>query len=77
MHNKKNVILRPSPYALRLYSQLDDSSSQAMFKDFFRDLERLSDEDLEVFTHALNHLTKRLPSARLIEDQKDELIKID
>ena len=77
MHNKKTVILRPSPYALHLYSQLDDSNSQAMFKDFFRDLESLSDEDLEVFTHALNNLTKRLPSARLIEDQEDELIKID
>ena len=74
-YNKKNVIIRPTKYAVEIYNGVDDSASKAMFEEFFRELEGVSDKDLEVFTNALNNLTKRLPSYDSFKDPS--LIKIE
>ena len=73
--NRKNVILRPTDYALELYKRRDSDSIRAMFHEFFRDLDGISDEDLALFTGALDRFTRKLPSAAAID--ASELIKID
>ncbi len=74
-YNKKNIIIRATDYAIDLYSRIDNSKRKAMFEDFFRELDALPDEDLEIFTRALNQLTQHLPSyASFIEP---ELKKIE
>ncbi len=73
--NRKTVILRPSAYALELYARQNNTRDQILFNQFFKDLEPLSDEDLALFTNALNRFTRSLPSANY--SQKVELVKID
>lgn len=73
--NRKNVILRPTDYALKLYERRDSDSIRAMFHEFFHDLDGISDEDLALFTGALDRFTRKLPSAVTLDGS--ELIKID
>lgn len=73
--NRKNVILRPTDHAVELYEQRDNDAIRAMFYDFFRELDGMSDKDLELFTAALERFTRNLPSAADLSEAK--LIKID
>ena len=58
--NRKNIILRPSPDGVDLYRQQTSTVGLAMFGDFFRDLEGVSDEQLAAFTAALERLNASL-----------------
>ncbi len=73
--NRKNIVLRPTDYGVKLYRNRVERSSGTRFRKFFAELEPLSDEDIKTFTSALNHLTMDLPSAR--ESQDVRLIEIE
>lgn len=73
--NRKNVILRPSEFGSHIYNNRVEDNTREMFNSFFRDLDSISDKDLETFTNALNRFTRRLPSAK--DSQEVKLKKID
>ena len=73
--NKKNIVLRPTELALQFYKDRTTDLRGQIWDDFFKALDRFSDEDIEAFTDAFNKLNEDLPSAKY--SQKIELIKID
>ncbi|MGI6669298.1 MAG: MarR family winged helix-turn-helix transcriptional regulator [Acetivibrionales bacterium] len=60
--NKKSVILRPTEKAERLYSNSKKSGSSIIkhFKDFYAQLDSISDEDLNTFVKALKSFSVAL-----------------
>ncbi len=73
--NKKNIVLRPTELALQFYKDRTTGLRSEIWDDFFKALDRFSDEDIEAFTEAFDLLNEDLPSAKY--SQKIELIKID
>ena len=73
--NRKNVILRPSEFGREIYINRVEDDTREMFISFFRDLDSISDKDLETFTSALNRFSRSLPSAK--DSQEVKLRKID
>ena len=73
--NKKNIVLRPTEYALELYSERVQSARQEIWNRFFEALEPFSDSDIAAFTNAINQLSEALPSAHY--SQNNELIKAE
>ena len=73
--NKKNIVLRPTDLALRFYKERTTGLRGQIWDNFFKALDRFSDEDIEAFTDAFDQLNEDLPSAKY--SQKIELIKID
>ncbi len=73
--NNKNIVLRPTELAVQFYKERTDAMRSEIWDDFFKALDRFSDEDIEAFTEAFNLLNDDLPSAKY--SQKIELIKID
>jgi len=62
-NNLKNVIVRPTEKGLNFYLRYNSSRNRGLFDDFFKVLDRISDEDIERFTAAINTLTDTLPPA--------------
>lgn len=58
--NRKNVLLRPTSKALRLYAAKLEDASFAHFKKFFAELDDISDDDLSTFIRALNRFNAAL-----------------
>ena len=58
--NRKNIILRPSESGADLYRQQTSTAGLEMFGSFFRELEGVGDEQLAVFTAALERLNATL-----------------
>lgn len=73
-NNRKNIILRPSDMGAEIYRRHAAAINQASFKGFFSELESLSDDELAVFTAALEKLDRAL-SQDEPEKQKPRLIK--
>ncbi len=73
--NKKNVILRSSELGQEIYRGRATDINRDYFKVLFRELEPISDEDIKIFTKALNRFTRSLPTAK--DSQEVELIEID
>ena len=73
--NRKNIILRPTQYAEDVYSRFDNSKILDIFRTFFKDLEPLSDEDIEIAAKALERFAKSLPSAPA--ENENELVRIE
>ena len=72
---RKNIVLRPTEYGAGLYRSRVENSSGSRFMKFFSELDPLSDEDIKIFTKALNHLTMSLPSAS--DSQDVRLIEVE
>lgn len=76
--NKKNIILKPTEFAMKAYEFHTAELYQKMFKPFFDQLECFSDEDLEHFTHALDVFSSNAAGLRgPSEKEKAELIKLE
>ena len=73
--NRKNIILRPTEKGLQIYNNRMEDPIREDFRQFFKELEPLSDEDLQLITKALNHLTLSLPSAK--DSLEVKLIEIE
>ena len=73
--NRKNIILRPTEEGLRIFGHRMADPIRELFKQFFKELEPLSDKDLALITSALNHLTLSLPSAK--DSQEVKLIEVE
>lgn len=63
--NKKNIILRPTEYAQRVYEENSKKLGDSMFNSFFEIMKDVDDKDIEKFTLAMEALC-----AALIEDGK-------
>ena len=55
-NNKKNVILRPTELALKVYESQSRVLEEHVFAPFFRELEDVGDRELEAMTRALERL---------------------
>ncbi|MBR3584466.1 MAG: MarR family transcriptional regulator [Oscillospiraceae bacterium] len=73
--NRKNVILRPSESGRSVYRRMVSNPSRSYFQVFFKELESLSDEDIYIFTKALNKFTLALPTAK--DSQEVKLIEME
>ena len=63
-NNKKNIVLRPTELALKMYEERKNTAMREIWGDFFQTLDRFSDEDIETLTTAFTQLTKKLPAAQ-------------
>ena len=66
--NRKNVLLRPTDYGLRIYESVSLDHVRLMLQGFFDALRDVSDEDLRAFTRAVGILD----NAILPERQEEE-----
>ena len=73
--NKKNIILKPTELALKVYEYHSDELYRIMFKPFFDELESFSDEELERFAHAIETLSKG--AYREEDTKKTKLVKLE
>ena len=73
--NRKNIVLRPTALALKIYSEQAEKLRDQIWGGFYKDLERFSDEDIRTFTEAISRLNERMPSQRYIHEF--ELIKVE
>ncbi len=55
--NRKNVILKPTEYALQAYNYHSQEIYETIFKRFFEDLSGFSDEQLLTFSRAIKHMS--------------------
>ncbi len=60
-NNRKNIILRPSEYGVSFYSRHASSLMESTFSNFFAQLDAFSDEDILLFTHAIEMLNDDIP----------------
>ena len=72
--NRKNIILRPSAEGEKLYRQQASAMEREKFGGFFQDLEDMSDEQLALFTSALEQLNTTLAQGG-DKQEKPRLIK--
>lgn len=73
--NKKNIVLRPTELAMQIYEEQTTGLGEAIWSEFYKELDTLTDENIITITNAISHLNERLPSARF--SQELELVKID
>ncbi len=73
--NKKNIILKPTELALKVYEYHSDELYRYMFKPFFDELEGFSDEELGRFAHAIETLSKG--AGKEDEKKKIKLVKVE
>lgn len=59
-NNKKNIILKPSEAALKLYEEHSQRLKEAVFGEFFNILDKLDDESVETVTKAIDALNSSL-----------------
>ena len=66
--NRKNIILKPSEKALRLYRSFSQRIYEKDFQSFFQDLDALDDESLAIVISALQAFNRKLTT--LTEPQR-------
>jgi len=59
-NNRKNIILRPTDKAIKVYKARTDSVTRKRFEAFFECLKDLPDEAITIFTNALDTLNRTL-----------------
>ena len=65
VNNRKNIILRPTEYGLKLYDDFSIKDVEKGFKEFFSALENVSDKDLHAVARAIELLDNNiLPDRR-------------
>lgn len=65
VNNRKNIILRPTDYGLKLYDDFSIKDVEKDFKEFFSALESVSDKDLQAVARAIELLDNNiLPDRR-------------
>lgn len=74
-NNRKNIILRPSDYGLEVYARNSSSVMDSTFADFFSQLDPLGDEDIALFTQALEKLSENVSD--VFHAPSGELVKMD
>jgi Transcriptional regulators len=72
--NKKNVILRITEKGNLFYKANVESHVAPMFEHFFKELEFISDSDLEAFARAINKLDGAILAD---DDNRSSLVRID
>ncbi len=70
--NKKNIIVKPSLKGKQVYEKYVASFTRKFWEDFFKELEPLSDESLQIFTEAMERLNQSL----LKDHDRNILIKL-
>lgn len=84
--NRKNIILKPTPLALKVYDFHAKQSYDKVFKPFFDAMEGISDEDLDAVAKAIELLSNGIlmsqmdPAANEQAEEKEakpNLIRID
>lgn len=73
VNNKKNIILKPSESALKMYEEYSQTLRTTVFREFFRILDPLDDAAVETVTQAIEALNETLLPKE--EKQEIELIK--
>ena len=73
--NRKNIILKPTPLAIRTYEYHTQEMFRKLFKPFFDELEDFSDEDIRRFTHALETLSAGTQNDEI--QKQPTLVKIE
>ena len=73
--NKKNIILRPTDLALSIYEERTPAMRNALWGDFYKELDQFSDSDIMKITNAFSKLDSKLPSSQFT--QEFELVKIE
>ncbi len=74
VNNRKNIILRPTEKALRIYKQHSEQHVRPYFQGFFDALEDLSDSDLHSVAKALEALDNEMLPER---KEEIEMIKLE
>lgn len=84
--NKKNIIVKPTPLALKVYDYHAQQSYDEVFKPFFDALEEVDDESLDKVTKAIELLSNGILKSQLDpavkepgteQEDKPNLIRID
>ena len=75
--NKKNVILKPTELAIRVYEYHAEQSYNNVFKAFFDALDGISDSDLETLANAISLLSSNIKKSNTVSEEKAKLIKIE
>ncbi len=75
--NKKDIILKPTALALRVYEYHSEESYRETFKPFFDALEGISDKDLKAVANAITLLSGHITEDSEQQPEKRKLIKID
>ena len=57
VNNRKNIILKPSDLGRKFYNDRASDLRKQIFDAFFRELENVSDEDLNHFAAALDAIS--------------------
>lgn len=73
--NRKSIVLRPTELAIRIYEDHAAEFKSIIWKDFCRELEGVSDNDIVQFTQAIIKLNDQMPSARYTKEL--DLIKVE
>lgn len=74
--NRKNIILKPSTYGLKFYNGRAVDLKASIFEAFFKELDKVSDEDLKRFGNALDFLTPKIDDSAGRETKERQLIKL-
>ena len=73
--NKKNIILRPTELARSIYEEQTPILRNGVWDAFYKELEPLSDSDINIITNAFDKLNGTLPASQFTQEL--ELIKIE
>lgn len=74
--NKKNIILRPTEYAQKVYEENAKKLDNRMFHKFFETLDGMDDENIETFTLAIEALIAALREEGKQVHDEPVLIKV-
>jgi len=75
--NKKNIILQPTEYAVKVYEENSRRMYDSIFGGFFRELDELDDKTIEKFTLAMETLQNAFIEDIKKNSQEPVLIKLD
>ena len=73
--NKKSIVLRPTQLAQKIYEKRSTEVREAIWGDFFRELDGLGDAEIAALVRAFNKLNEHIPSVRY--SQEMELVKVE
>ena len=62
VNNRKNIILRPTEKAIRIYSDFAEKHAKQIWQPFFDALNGVDDEVLHAFVRAIDFIDKRILS---------------
>ena len=74
--NRKNVVLKATPFGKEVYDSFSQDILTNVFQSFFDQLSDVSDSDLAKLSHAIEEMDQVITSASE-KESKRELIRID